>query len=196
MWSDWLVFCGCGFHSVCPLMENDKRLIEASWWERLTEGETGSCSDEWGHAQQIFNPIFCWWAGLCSLPVVYLGPNYGGGNKDNGNLLQKVPYTHCYTQRPQLCIRPPLTHASARDSWTLTGKSGSVSWGSLLISPGSWSAQSSVCALQESISQSCVRWAGHGGEFWQNVVHWRREWQTTSVFLPGEPHEQYEKAKR
>ena len=30
---------------------------------------------------------------------------------------------------------------------------------------------------------------------WQNVVHWRREWQTTSVFLPWEPHEQYEKAK-
>ena len=35
---------------------------------------------------------------------------------------------------------------------------------------------------------------GHGGEVWQNVVHWRREWQTTSVFLPWEPHEQYEKA--
>ena len=31
---------------------------------------------------------------------------------------------------------------------------------------------------------------------WQNVVHWRREWQTTSVFLPWEPHEPYEKAKR
>ena len=39
------------------------------------------------------------------------------------------------------------------------------------------------------------RWVGHGGEVWQNVVHWRREWQTTSVFLPWEPHEQYEKAK-
>ena len=25
---------------------------------------------------------------------------------------------------------------------------------------------------------------GHGGEFWQNVVHWKREWQITSVFLP------------
>ena len=24
---------------------------------------------------------------------------------------------------------------------------------------------------------------------WQNVVHWRREWQTTSVFLPWEPHD-------
>ena len=34
---------------------------------------------------------------------------------------------------------------------------------------------------------------GHGGEFWQNVVHWRREWQTTSVFLPWEPHERCEK---
>ena len=39
------------------------------------------------------------------------------------------------------------------------------------------------------------RWMGHGGEVWQNVVHWRREQQTTSVFLPSEPHEQYEKAK-
>ena len=24
------------------------------------------------------------------------------------------------------------------------------------------------------------------------MVHWRREWQTTSVFLPWEPHEQYD----
>ena len=47
----WLIFCDCGFHSVCPLRDKDKRLIEASCWERLTEGETGSCSDERGHAQ-------------------------------------------------------------------------------------------------------------------------------------------------
>ena len=33
------------------------------------------------------------------------------------------------------------------------------------------------------------------GEFWQYVIHWRREWQTTSVFLPWEPHEQYESQK-
>ena len=24
---------------------------------------------------------------------------------------------------------------------------------------------------------------GHGGEFWQNMIRWRREWQTTSVFV-------------
>ena len=25
-----LVFCDCGFHSVCPVMEKDKRLMKAS----------------------------------------------------------------------------------------------------------------------------------------------------------------------
>ena len=35
----------------CPLMDKDKRLMEASWCERLTKGETGSCSDGQGHAQ-------------------------------------------------------------------------------------------------------------------------------------------------
>ena len=39
----WLWF------SVCPLIK-DKKLMEASWWERLNEGETGSCSDRRGHA--------------------------------------------------------------------------------------------------------------------------------------------------
>ena len=35
-----LVFCDCGFHSVCPLMDEDMRLVEASWWEELTVGKT------------------------------------------------------------------------------------------------------------------------------------------------------------
>ena len=51
MWSVWLVFCDCGFHSVCPLMNKDKRLVEASWWERLAMGKTGSWSGWQGHAQ-------------------------------------------------------------------------------------------------------------------------------------------------
>ena len=36
---------------------------------------------------------------------------------------------------------------------------------------------------------------GHSGEFWQNVIHSRREWQTTSVYSPWGPHELYKKAK-
>ena len=51
VWLDWLVFCDCGFQSVWPLMDKNKRLMEASWWERLTELETGSCFDGQGHAQ-------------------------------------------------------------------------------------------------------------------------------------------------
>ena len=39
------------FSVVCPLMEKDKRRMETSLWERLTEGETGSCSAGWDHAQ-------------------------------------------------------------------------------------------------------------------------------------------------
>ena len=39
IWWDWLVFCDCGFQSVCPLIEKDKRFMEDSWSERLTEGE-------------------------------------------------------------------------------------------------------------------------------------------------------------
>ena len=66
---------------------------------------------------------------LCSLPVIYLRPNYGGGHEDNGNLLQKAPCMDCYTQCPQPCSRPLPTHASTADSWTLLGKSGSVSCG-------------------------------------------------------------------
>ena len=44
--------------------------------------------------------------------------------------------THCYTPCPQPCIRPPPTHASTRDSWTLPGKSGSGSCG--VTAPFSW----------------------------------------------------------
>ena len=47
----WLVFCDGCFHSVCPLMDENKKLVEASWWEGLILGKTGSCSGEWGHAQ-------------------------------------------------------------------------------------------------------------------------------------------------
>ena len=36
---------------------------------------------------------------------------------------------------------------------------------------------------------------GHSGEVWQNMVHWRRKWQTTSVFLSWEPQEQHERQK-
>ena len=81
--------------------------------------------------------------------------NYGGGNEDNGDLLQKSPCMYCYTHCPQPWIRSPLTHTSTGVSWTLLGNLGQSPWGhcSFLLGP---CAQSSVCTLQESIFQSCV----------------------------------------
>ena len=132
MWSVWLVFCDCGFHSVCPLMDKDKRFLM---------GET-----DWGA-----NWVLFWWAGPCSVNLesnfLLMGkavpsllfdprPNSGGGDENNGDLLQKVPSTHFHTQCPWPCSRPPPTHTSMRDSWTLTGKSGSVSFG--VTAPLSW----------------------------------------------------------
>ena len=53
MWSLWLAFCDYSFHSggcgtvvlassVCPLMEEGKRLVQTSWWEGLAVGKIGS----------------------------------------------------------------------------------------------------------------------------------------------------------
>ena len=44
--------------------------------------------------------------------------------------------------------------------------------------------------------QGHLRWTGLSGEFWQNVIHQRRERQTTPVFLSWEPHENHDKAER
>ena len=60
----------------------------------------------------------------------------------------------------QHCFMPSLTHATAKDSWTLMGKSDQSLLGSLLFSPGSWYAQVSVCACQEFVFQSYVSSGG------------------------------------
>ena len=63
---------------------------------------------------------------------------------------------HCWTQCPGLCSRPPLTHTSAVDSWTLPGKSGSVSCG--VIDPFSWVlVHTRFCSSSKSLFPwSCV----------------------------------------
>ena len=74
----------------------------------------------------------------------------------NGDLLQKFPCTHCC----QPCSRPPPTHISARVSWTLTGKSGSVSCE--VTAPFSWVLVCTrfVCTLQESVSPVLCKFCG------------------------------------
>ena len=96
----------------------NKRLVEASWWAGLAVGESGSCSDGPGHAQEIFNPVFCWWGWGGGVPSLWFGlrPNYGRGNGGNGNLLQKDLCPDCCIQCSQQHSRPLLTQASTTDS--------------------------------------------------------------------------------
>ena len=101
---------------------------------------------------------------LCSLPVIYLGPNYGGGNEDNDDLLQKVPCMHCYTQ----CPNPAAGHHQSTPPLETPGHSqaslGKSLVGSLLFYPGSWCTQCSVCAHQESVSPFLFKfWQLYGG---------------------------------
>ena len=91
-----------------------------------------------------------------------LRANHGGGNEDNGNL-QKVPCRHCCTQCPRPCSSLLLTHTFARDSWTLTGKSGTVSCG--VTAPFSWvllSTRFCLCPLSTKRTVSPVVY-----KFWQ-----------------------------
>ena len=71
-------------------------------------------------------------------------------------ILQKVPCMHCCPQCPQPCSRPLPTHTPPETPGHSRASLGQSLVGSLLLSPGSWSTQNSVCFLQESISQSCV----------------------------------------
>ena len=107
--------------------------------------------------------MFCWWLELCSLTAIYLGPNYGGGNGNNGDLLQRIPCMYCYTQCPQPSSRPPPTHASPGDSWTITGKSGSVSCG--VTAPFSWVLvhKGLLCPPRFYFPVLCKFWQLHGG---------------------------------
>ena len=73
---------------------------------------------------------------LCSLPAIYLGPNYGGGNEDNGDLFQKGPMHSLLNSVPPTLQQATANHTSNGDSWTLTIKSGPVSCG--VTAPFSW----------------------------------------------------------
>ena len=137
MWSVWLVFSDCGFHSVCSLMVKDRRLMEASWWKRL-RGKLGLTL--MGGAMLSKSLIQFSVDGRSHVPSLLfdLRPNYGGGNENNGNLLHALLMMHCYMHCPMHAllhsVPPTLQQATANPHlcWRILdihGKSGSVSCG-------------------------------------------------------------------
>ena len=99
----------------------------------------------------------------------------------------KVLCMHCCTQCLRPCSRPPLTQASTRDLWTLTGKSRSVSRSVScgVTAPFSWVLVHTRFCLcpSESISQSCVS-SGHS-MMGLMVTSSKRAYATPSPLLTG-----------
>ena len=58
--SVWLVFCDCGFHSVCPLMNKDKRLLG---------GKKASGSFLMGRTDGGRIWVLLWWVGPYSANI-------------------------------------------------------------------------------------------------------------------------------
>ena len=125
------------------------------------------------------------------LPCYLPRPNYCGGNEDNSDPPQKVPCMYCYTQCPQSCKKPPLTHASTEHSWTFPSKSDQSLVGSLLFSPVSWCTQGSFCILKESVSLVLCKfrqlYGGVNGDLLQEGLCHTQVCCTQSPFSPGSP---------
>ena len=90
--------------------------------------------------------------------------NHGGGYKDNGDCLQKVPCRTTTLSAPD----PAAGHRRPMSPPETPGHSGACLGQFvgllLLLSPGSWRTQGSVCTLQDSVSPVlCKFWWLYGG---------------------------------
>ena len=112
----------------------------------------------------------------------------------------KIPCTYCYTECCQPCSRPPPTHATAGDFWTLTGKSGPVSCG--VTAPSSWVLVHKVLSVPSKslFPVLCKFWQLYGGvngdllkeDLCHIQVCWIPEpfslWQSTAELYPHRRH--------
>ena len=141
------VFCDCGFNSVCPLMDEDKRLVEC-----FLLGGT-CCGKNW---------VFLWWARLCS---VNLKSNFllmGGAvfppcslallQRDLCQLAEAPRSVVVSVLTPRQVTVDPCLHWRLLDTHRQVWLS--LLWG-LLLSPGSWCTQSFVVPSKSLFPQPC-----------------------------------------
>ena len=110
MWSVWLTFCDCGFHSVSPLMDEDKRLVQASWWEGLAVAETGSCALMDRASSVNLQSSFLLMGGAVFPPCsLAWGQTMVGITGSNGDLLPKDLCQHIVSPRTVVFSAPDPT---------------------------------------------------------------------------------------
>ena len=139
-------FLWCGFQSVYSLVEKEKRLMKAFQLERLTEGETGSCSDGPCIANfqsnfllmvcAVFPPCYLTWGQTMVDVMKIMVTSFKRSHAFIVTLSDPNPAAgHC------LPIPPPETPESSR-AWLDQSLVGS-----LLLSPGPCCTQGFFCAL-------------------------------------------------
>ena len=145
---DWLVFWDGGFQSVCPPMEKDKRLAQASWWGDWLRGKLGLVLYMFSKSSIQFSVDG--WSCVLSLLLTW-----------DQTMVEVIKIMVTSLKRSQACtttVRAPNPAAGhhwpmpSPDSWTPRGKS---PVGSLFLSLGSQCTRF-CCVLQESISLSQV----------------------------------------
>ena len=97
MWSVWLVFCDCGFHSVFPLKDKDKSL-----W-KLPNGRDWL----WGKLGLVLMV-----RALLSKSLLNKGSGVGRVRKNNGEVRQKQEFLWIHGKFPLvpvLLLQSPLT---------------------------------------------------------------------------------------
>ena len=172
MWSDWLVFCNCGFQSVCPLMEKDKRFMEASWWERLTKGKLGLVLICRAMLSKSLIQFFVdGWSYIPSLLLTW-----------EQSMVEVIKITGTSFKRSHACTatfsapNPAAGHCQPTPPPETAGHSqaslGQSLVGSLLLSPGFWCTQGSVCALQEGTT-NCRKFLKR----WEYQTTWPASWE-------------------
>ena len=107
----------------------------------LTEGETGSIL--MGGA--MFSKSLINFLLMGGSSVIYLGPKSDGCNEDSGDLLQKVSCMQTTLSIPSPVAIHCLPMSPLETPGHLWASLGQSLVGSLLLSPGFWCAQSSVC---------------------------------------------------
>ena len=163
MWSDWLVFCDCGFQSVCPLMEKDKRLWklpDGIDWLRgklglvlmggamLNKSSIQFSIDAWSCVPSL---LFTWGQTMVEVMKI-MATSFKSFHACTITLSDTNPAAGHHWPTPLL--------ETPGYSWASLGQ---PLVGSLLLSPGSW-CTGSVCALQESVSPVlCKSWQLYGG---------------------------------
>ena len=144
MWPDWLVSCDCSFQSVCPLREKGRRLMEASWWERLwgklgpvlMAGALFSKSliqfsvDGWGSVPSL---LFTWGQTMVEVMKIMV-TSFKRSYACTATPISPSPAAGHHQPAPLLETPGHL--------WASLGQSLA---GSLLLSPGSWCTRFCLC---------------------------------------------------